>query len=124
MTANPILDLFGAEPRLDPRLEKALSDLAGAVCDLRLRSKGFRVEPNLSDLSWAVREVLEASGLASLEADHWVDFEQDGRLKSKREEAWSRCDALFRMDLRAATEGWDSLKPDDQVGSLPLSRKT
>ena len=102
-----VFDFFGAT---DPKLKDSLRQLADAVVDLPNGSQDFKYEPNLTMVVTALQDVLDAAGHreASLAMSRWLDYEMSGRLKSKRNEAWLRCDALFKLDIAAATDGWVS----------------
>lgn len=124
-----VFAMFGEESEagLSPELQGALQRLAEAVWELPVRSRDFLGEPDLAALSWAVQDVLAASGHqeASRAADLWSEYEVSGRQKSKRQEAWFRCDALFRMDIEAAKAGgWEALaatkRPEINDPSRPL----
>lgn len=120
-----VFDLFGVAPEMPPALKEALTRLADAVCDLPGRSRDFQAEPDLAALSWAVQDVLEASGHQEAvgAVARWVDYEVSGRQRSKRAEAWLRCDALFRLDVEAAkVGGWEAMDAAKEVSgrSRPL----
>lgn len=115
-----VLELFGTTAS-DIQRAEAANALAQAIRNLDLSV----ADPDLIPVALAVQEVLSAWGFETeaLKTKDWSDFEIQ-RFKQRIEDAWLRCDALYRLDREAAKQGgWrhlgDSVLDTSQVPLIP-----
>lgn len=134
---SDIFDLFGEESLPDKKVEGVpvvadpgvdgidLRDLVNAVQDLFESAKGFKRAPDLSMVAMAVQDILDTAGYPSsaLAASRWAQYELSGRRSSKIEEARSRADALYRLDLTTIEEGSEPILKTEASDLLWRSSK-